>query len=52
MKTETSMATFRPLVPKLCLGTHLSLQLRCLPAAKQSFEDIRIPKQSLGTRDL
>ena len=40
----------RSLVPKLCLATHLSRQLSCLPSEKQSFEDIVIPKQSLGTR--
>ena len=40
-----------PLVPKLRLGTQLSRQLRCLPAAtKQSFARKRVPKQSLGTR--
>jgi hypothetical protein len=38
------------LVPKLCLGTHLSSKL-CFAAPRQlSCEDIAIPKLCLGTR--
>ena len=43
----------RPLVPKLCLGTHVGetpFRVRFLdPDAKQSFAE-GVPKQSLGTR--
>jgi hypothetical protein len=39
------------LVPKLCLGTHLSSKLR-FAAGQQSCRDNGIPKQSLGTRKL
>ena len=45
-----------PLVPKLCLGTHLSWKLRFVAVRspgrrKQSFRDICIPKLELGNEE-
>jgi hypothetical protein len=38
------------LVPKLCLGTHLSSKLCFAVEGNRVAGDIGIPKQSLGTR--